>query len=326
MAFNRNIPINFEELCCVLCCDEAYVVPCAVTIYSFIISLRECNIPIPNFYVFTDNVSKHGTVLLYSLKKCEVPITIIPLPSNWIPSAMLNTLPESLTHITLTTYARFLIEKYIAHRFKKAIYMDCDMIILKADELLFEVSRVRRIAAALDGASPEERTRLGLGAEDYVFNAGLLLIDLQYWRDERIDERLWECGTKNQILIKCCDQDIINMELSREIVRLPIKFNFHEHYWRTGYATSEIMPQIPTEYHRELQDAFASPIVLHFNTEIKPWSHNSERYPFFIIWQKIFMLWLSEVTKYSKGHIFRQAILKLRSMRDFQHFQGQDSD
>lgn len=101
--------------------------------------------------------------------------------------------------------------------------------------------------------------------ETLYFNAGVQLIDLHRWRDERIGQRAGEFLWKYGGALTGRDQDALNCALVGRWKRLAPTWNLHElpehaATWHDGGASAE-----------ECKEAWRNPAIIHFVGE-KPWS------------------------------------------------------
>ena len=119
-------------------------------------------------------------------------------------------------HITHATYYRLYIPQLIVNS-KKVIYLDSDIIALGSLENLWNFNLKNKILAA---TYPE--------GQDH-FNAGVLVINLERWRAEKITEKCADWIIQNNEILQFWDQDALNNVLSKEaITPLDKKWNWTE--------------------------------------------------------------------------------------------------
>ncbi len=126
-------------------------------------------------------------------------------------------------HVTLPTYFRFKLAELLPN-LDKVLYLDCDVLVRSSFKELFNTN-LKNYAAAMvkDAESKQEAVRLKIKK---YFNAGVILINLDYWRKNNIEEKLFDYAQNNQENILWQDQDIINVVLTGKIKELPIIWNF----------------------------------------------------------------------------------------------------
>lgn len=126
-------------------------------------------------------------------------------------------------HVTKATYYRFCLPYYLPF-VKKILYLDCDTLIQCSLKKLFETD-ITKYAALMcpDAESKNEAERLGINT---YYNAGVILINLDFWRENNISFKLFDYAENNKEIIKWQDQDIINCVLKNNIGTLDTIWNF----------------------------------------------------------------------------------------------------
>jgi len=128
---------------------------------------------------------------------------------------------------TRTIYARLLIPNTIAY--KKYIYLDCDMLIQSDLKKLFDIDlEGAPVGAVRDACGEENEKKLlkyhHISINNY-FNSGLLLVDVDAWKREKIGERAIEFLKKYPFLAP--DQDALNCACAGNWKVLDENFNDH---------------------------------------------------------------------------------------------------
>jgi lipopolysaccharide biosynthesis glycosyltransferase len=101
---------------------------------------------------------------------------------------------------------------------------------------------------------------LGLAAEAEYFNAGVLLIDLNRWREERVGKAALRYLRRYRGRVAFLDQEALNAVLVGKWTPLDARWNWNPLFNRLG--------------SRELYyDDFC---VLHFSGNLKPWIYRGE--------------------------------------------------
>lgn len=151
-------------------------------------------------------------------------------------SQLYQDLPSiSTNRHTIATMYRFFIPKLIPTEIKKIIYLDSDIIVnLDINELWREelnekifagVPEILNHATDSNMKNIHRTCRDGLVKTDDYFNAGVLLINLNVFRNEKetLSEGTKFIGKNPQYIF--LDQDILNYCFSTRTIKLPIKFN-----------------------------------------------------------------------------------------------------
>ena len=154
-------------------------------------------------------------------------------------------------HVTLPTYFRFKLSEVLPN-IDKVLYLDCDVIVRKSLKDLFNIDiSENSIAMIKDAVSDNEAKRLNL---NNYFNAGVMLINLDFWRKNDIQNKLFEFAKNNKDIILWQDQDVINCVLNDSILELSNKFNYQYFLYK----------EIDFEAYQKCS-------ILHLAGAFKPW-------------------------------------------------------
>jgi lipopolysaccharide biosynthesis glycosyltransferase len=167
-------------------------------------------------------------------------------------------LPRRMHHYTRATFARLFFAKCLALDVRRVMYLDCDMVCVGRLRPLWDAAAtIGLVAAARDewvNTDLEHKRYLGIPIEQTYFNAGMLVINVDAWREREVDKQLLAFLT-GPIKTKHADQDALNGVLWREITEVPSK-------WNTLVSQPE---------GADLNQLFATATVLHYCGAFKPW-------------------------------------------------------
>jgi lipopolysaccharide biosynthesis glycosyltransferase len=164
--------------------------------------------------------------------------------------------------ISTTTYLRLLIPDLLPRGVRRALYVDGDVLVFDDVGPLFGLDLGGAPAAAVPstgspklGSSKRPHLELGLDPDAYYMNAGVLLLDLDRWREERISAAVIEDLRAHQHLYKWLDQDGLNAVLANRWAQLPAEWNV----------------QVGSRTLRAAPPRLPSVAALHFTGVLKPW-------------------------------------------------------
>jgi lipopolysaccharide biosynthesis glycosyltransferase len=184
---------------------------------------------------------------------------------------MLEGLP-AFGHLPLSTYYRLLIPTALPHTVQKAIFLDCDLIVVDSLSSLWKTPLGDYpLAAVTDHHVKENCERIGLSVGSGYFNGGVMLIDLDKWRRRDILSRGLEFVRNTRATLKHCDQDILNHLFEGRWLHLDIRWNAAPHIWG--------LCPVPVDEAGEMmvQDTSAQnkPGIVHFagSGNAKPWHY-----------------------------------------------------
>lgn len=142
--------------------------------------------------------------------------------------------------LSIETYYRIMLP-YITD-VDKVLWLDADIIVNNDIRFLYEQDITEKyIGAVIDigeekGKRKEIKRALNIETQIY-FNAGVLLINTKKIRDEIPKEEFFLAIQNYAPILKCADQDILNLMLGREMLLLDYKFNNLYHFDKEKSAT-----------------------------------------------------------------------------------------
>ena len=263
------------------CCsvtDGRYLVPTMVTIGSVCLNNIQYKI---DYWLIVDKITDHEKDLLSRFEKkfSNLCLHIIEFTVNDLPSSCCEAITKTLkdTRLTPSSYGRLFIAELLLKNVTKVLYLDGDVLCTKSLEELFNLNMKKNaVAAVLDAGLVEPSHVSKLGISNYV-NSGVLLINLQLWRDQDTTKLFSNCIMNNYRELKYHDQDTLNIVLRDLILILPKIFNY------------QIQPE---PYGKKKRDGiYTSAYFLHFITRHKPWvkgACNPLKQIWFSYYEKIF--------------------------------------
>lgn len=170
-------------------------------------------------------------------------------------------------HITKASYYRISIPDLISDtEIEKVLYIDSDTVVLEDVSTIYDQDISPNIAAAVIDCGLHDRLEtLGVSKDANYFNAGIMLIDLNSWRENKITQRAFDYikhATDEQL--EYHDQDILNTLLCNKWLELHPKWNAQAYL---------LLKQRKLEFIDEIkkQEASSKPAIVHFCGEEKPW-------------------------------------------------------
>jgi lipopolysaccharide biosynthesis glycosyltransferase len=253
--------------------------------------------------------------ILNSLISETCNVKFIQIPQNWlktIEESHLYCEAHNITvnrYISFSCYYRLLIPELLHKDFKKVIYLDCDLVVRGDLEQLWQIDLEENyVLAAQDMwirsvSSPRgllNYQELGIPPDSKYFNSGVLVINLEKWRINKISTKAMQYLKQNLKYIRYHDQDVLNALLVSRWGELDPRWNCQHTIrgclsWRESPFSEEV-------YNNLIHD----PYIIHYVTELKPWI--SRHTPF-----KEYFFKYVDMTEWSGWRltIFRQLWLKI---------------
>jgi lipopolysaccharide biosynthesis glycosyltransferase len=241
----------------VMASDGAYAMPLAIALRS-IVESNQASPPIEVLLLCGDFPENARNKVLDSLPNTTASIRWVTINLE-----LFERLSIVTAHVSKMTYARFLLPHILPDYDGKVLYLDPDILVLDDMGSLWETDLQGAVLGAVpDNLDPQiKHGKPGLETiprvRDY-FNAGVLLIDLHRWREERVSERAMEYLALHPDS-PYMDQDALNVVCDGLWKKLDPRWNFQQHI---NSRISEVAPE-------------QKPGIIHFVTSLKPWQAQS---------------------------------------------------
>ena len=174
------------------------------------------------------------------------------------------------------TYFRLLIADLLPSHLLRAIYLDCDLLVLGDIAELWSLPFEGRAALAVQIRPPLAvnldvlPSECGITSDLPAFNAGVLVVNLEQWRTEQLGARALDLATRYASGFRSWDQDALNCALIGRWGRLPLAWNYRP-------EALELPEWRPSGYSRdEAIDAVRKPKIVHFVGAFKPWDPSGD--------------------------------------------------
>jgi lipopolysaccharide biosynthesis glycosyltransferase len=162
---------------------------------------------------------------------------------------------------SMAVYYRLLAPRRLPPEVDKVLYLDSDIIVRSPLSSLWDIDVAgHALAAASTYYEDDAKKALGLPADTKCFNSGVMLINLRFWRQNKVPEKAISFARNNPEAVQYWDQDALNAVLAGKWVELASCWNWRE--WRRSPVGAEM-----------------EPAIVHFWTADKPWRW-SNNHPF----------------------------------------------
>lgn len=169
-------------------------------------------------------------------------------------------------HVSVVTYFRLFLAQLLPESLDRVLYLDGDIICLKSLQQLWDLDLCDYpIAAAIDmdANDPDRYNRLGYSYSKGYYNAGVLLVNLKYWREKSSLDVFKSFIETYPERIIFHDQDVLNYVFAGKILPLDIRYNL-----QSGFLEQK-PSYIPDRSNFE--EYIRDPYLVHYTTNIKPW-------------------------------------------------------
>lgn len=241
--------------------DDRYVAYCGIMLTSLLENNRDSRV---NIHIVAASLLPKNADTLRRLAKSYGANLHLYLVGD----ELIKDLPHfEGDYISLSTYFRCFLDEILPQDIHRVIYLDCDILVLGSLRPLWDTDIDHAAIAVVEDMNSsftDKHARLGLPQSYTYFNAGMMLINLDYWRAHDVQRRLMEWLAANRDRIVAHDQDLLNAVLHSELVYLPHRWNMQEGMLRRRRHT---LPSSDEAIDREMHHT----VIVHFAGKHKPW-------------------------------------------------------
>ena len=254
-----------------VCTDNNYIVPLAALLDSFRDTAKNSKITIHWFAleVSDSNVKKISKLADY----LDYKIKLYKFLKSSISSKFFIS-----GRISSAAYLRL----YLADKLKdvsKVLYLDCDMILLGDIKDLWAYDVSPYVAAVVKDAADINLSHLGKLTPKAYFNSGMMLINLDQWEKNKIQDKLFKL-LDQKIHFRFHDQDLLNLALNNKVSFIDSKWNLIPS--RTNKYVIKYVAMIA---RMSLERVLKLNTIIHYAASKKPW-HYLSSHPLKFLWWK----------------------------------------
>lgn len=246
--------------------DSNYVRHCAVTLVSLFENNKEESFKI---HIIARKLSETDCKTLVNLGAGYGNEVLFYEPDTKLLEGF--TIRKFSKRISMATYYRCILSELLPQDINRVLYLDCDIIILGKIRPFWETPLEDIGVAAVEDMGCDEPQRyeiLKYPMKYSYFNAGVLLINLDYWRKHNIAHACIDYFHHYPERILFNDQDLLNSVLYKNKKLVDLKWNVQDAFYRT-----------PAQMDKTWEDKFLKvlqhPVILHY-TNRKPWDYDSQ--------------------------------------------------
>ena len=241
MLENKSMANYDEYRAVVLCANFSDCNQVLTTIKSIV-----CHNRFIKFYVINSDFPTEWFVSMQKkLAKLDCPIVNARVDASLVSNFK--------TDISYTVFLRYFVADFVEE--EQVLYLDCDIVVTRDLSEIFAVDL---------GSHPLGAVR-DLGGEVYfgeqIFNSGVLLINVNYWRENDIAGQLIEMTDNLHDKVTQDDQSVLNMLFENRWLELPFAYN---------------CITLHTTFSDYEPEKGLYPPVIHYLTERKPWKEYTQ--------------------------------------------------
>ncbi len=258
--------------------DSNYLVPLTVLLASLFDSNPHAGITV-NFLYLDSAVSDSDLAALeafvagHGQRMRRLPVS----------ERQLGRIPES--RHSKSTWLRLLLPELLPDAVDKVLYLDGDIVVCgdlaplyRTDITDFYVAAVKDPTIVHGRAYCRE---VGIPDEAQYINAGVLLMNVDRMRRERITEAFFDHLHRHIDRLVANDQDVLNAVLWRAVKYVSPVYNYN--FWTERDVAGQLFPA------QEIAAVRRRPVIVHYIGPVKPW-HYKSIHPKRALWWKFLKL------------------------------------
>ena len=121
-------------------------------------------------------------------------------------------------HVSNATYYRLIMAEILPKHIDKVLYLDSDVVVISPLEELYNIDLENYFIAA-SGFS-------GTLVKSKGFNSGVMVVNLEKWRNEQISTKVIDFATQNRNKLPYHDQSALNRVIKQNYLIIDRKWNF----------------------------------------------------------------------------------------------------
>ena len=174
----------------------------------------------------------------------------------------------------ISIMGRLFMGEMLPESVKRVLYLDCDTVVVRSLKKMWKEDLGDAVLGAVMEPTIYEAVKesIDLGKDDGYYNSGMLLVDLERWRKENVQEKLMSFLKEKGGALFASDQDLLNGALKGKIHTLMPEWNFFPNYRYFSYKTLVEHSSAYGAVSKEaLKHAKKHPAIIHYMGDERPW-------------------------------------------------------
>ena len=166
------------------------------------------------------------------------------------------------------SYCRLFLDHILPENISKVIYLDSDVLVVNNISKLWDYDlQGKCVGAVKECIGLKYFDLFGLNDNSVYCNSGVLLIDLDRWREKKCDLLVQQYVQSQNGYVFFMEQSVLNIALQDEIIILPAIFNVKTEMQTLSYHEIEILRR-PVNWFSEdeFNEAVRCPTIIHMTS------------------------------------------------------------
>jgi lipopolysaccharide biosynthesis glycosyltransferase len=265
------------------------------------------------FFIINDNISEESKQkMAKTVEELEGNIYFVEPNTEALKDVFVS------GNLTRAAYLRLDIPNILPNNVQKVIYLDCDLLVLQDITDLWNFDMQGNPVAATEdfgilsskGKCKEKVRNLSWNKEYSYFNSGVLLLDLELWRQENYANKLTELVVKRNF--RHHDQDALNFLFMNNWAKLDLKWNVIPPIFNMNLKVV-----LNTNLRAKALVALKDMGIIHYAGGYKPWEYGihkgfNEKYYEYLMHTEFKEAVMPQPNPKKKGHSIERQKLRLR--------------
>ena len=245
--------------------DRKFVDNCAVTMVSILHNNCPSDI---EFHILSQGLLRENIDFLQGIAESYgASIHFYDIPDKMIEGYEIRWEGKRLSKVV---FFRCILASVLSVDISRVLYLDCDILVLGSLKEFWDVDLENKALAGIQDTvrpHPTYFVRLRYDESYSYFNGGVLLLNLDYWRQHDIEKKSLDYYVKYPDRVLLNDQDVLNAVLYDQKLLVDIKWNVQDDFYRRKRFKS-------SDWRDEYTEAILHPGILHFSGR-KPWAYHA---------------------------------------------------
>lgn len=244
--------------------DHKFVRYCAVTLVSVLKNDKPNDL---HFHILANDLTEQDQDVFCNLcDQAGAKVSFYTVPESLLDGFSIRWEKHRLPMIV---FYRCLLASILPSDIDKALYLDSDILVLQPLDELWNTDLTNKAVAGVPDdfkVNPAHCQRLQYDLSFNYFNGGVLLLNLNYWREHDIENQCKVYYQKYPERVIYNDQDLLNGLLHDKRVLVDNKWNVQEGAYRKPKGAKK-------DWKPAHLETILHPAILHYSSK-KPWQYH----------------------------------------------------
>lgn len=240
--------------------DDKYVQHCMAMLCSLYENNKDCEFAL---HLLHHNLSQQAQAFISALtERYHNSVKFYDIDESCIANAVIASNHQDLS---IATYYRLFLSSLLDNSIDRVLYLDCDIIVAGDIKPLYQLELSGYALAAVMDNSPQNdphRQVMGFPLDVPAFCAGILMINLDFWREHKSQENMLKFANEMGERLVMEDQDVLNHEFRNRWFQLPYKY---------AHSPLSIVPLDKNQKWADIKEYVFNPVIFHYAGFLKPW-------------------------------------------------------